>query len=54
MIVRALRAASSQKNATPPPSRTQDWRRTLRDVVEAPTLPAWTLPVRSQLAVRLA
>ena len=54
MIVRALREASSQKNATPTPSRTQDWRRTLWDVVEAPTLPAWTLPVRSQLAVRLA
>ena len=47
MIVRALRKASSQKNATPAPSRTQDWRRTLWDVVEAPTLPAWTLPVRS-------
>ena len=54
MIVRALREASLQKNATPAPSRTQDWRRRLWDVVEAPTLPAWTLPVRRPLAVRLA
>ena len=53
-IVHALRKASSQKNATPAPSGIQDWRRTLSDVVAVPTLPAWTLPVGSQLAVGLA
>ena len=54
MIVRALREAATHKNATLPPSRTQDWRRTLWDVVEARTNSPCVDAPRAQPACREA